>query len=331
MHQPCAKGLVISGKFSPSQSPCHESALTPGPNDVCWFMTALDVGSRDSSAKRNIWLVSDWSSECKHSYLQRGWRVEPCPRAKQGVNQPDSTETPSEIYFHFWPIFSRELIFCCHTSSNSCQDSKFSHFYACSEKESGILIAATPVLGVSPWASCSLDIPWPWRASPSCTKDSWHPCHCHTGAVKQKETPPAAGLKQGICCWWIPSSHWATPQQAAQGGCKINLVCNTQPYMMQRWCLGNYLPGRSTEPIYILRQAVIKLGIAKLKLAGTKGKKHVPTASISSQIPTFCITAQQQTILSSNQKSLKLYIFTPTVSQNGRWFTHHSKETGWSD
>lgn len=114
--------------------PHHESALTPGPNDVCRFVAALDVGSRDLSAKRNIWLLSGWSSECKGSHLQRGWRAEPCPRAKQGVNQPDNTETPSEIYFHFWPIFSRELIFCCHTSSNSCQDSKFSHFCACSEQ-----------------------------------------------------------------------------------------------------------------------------------------------------------------------------------------------------
>lgn len=91
--------------------PRHESALTPGPNDVCWFMTALNVGSRDFAAKRNIWLVSDWSSECKHSHLQRGWRAEPCPRAKQGVNQPDSTETPREIYFHFGPSSSGSLSF----------------------------------------------------------------------------------------------------------------------------------------------------------------------------------------------------------------------------
>lgn len=75
--------------------PCHESTLSPGPNDVCWLMAALDVGSRDFSAKRNIWLVSDWSSECKHSYLQRGWRVECVPKGKQGMKQPDSTETPS--------------------------------------------------------------------------------------------------------------------------------------------------------------------------------------------------------------------------------------------
>lgn len=171
---------------------CHESALAPGPNDVCWFMTALNVGSGDFSAKRNIWLVSDWSSECKHSYLQRGWRAEPCPRAKQGVNQPDSTETHSEIYFHFWPIFSRELIFCCHTSSNSCQgSSNFSHFYASSE--SGILMAARPVLGVSPCAPCSVDIPWPWCASPSCTKDSWHPHHCHTHAANKKGPLPLQG------------------------------------------------------------------------------------------------------------------------------------------
>lgn len=80
----------------------------------------------------------------------------------------------------------------------------------------------------------------------------------------------------------------------------------------------HWKPGPFTKPVYILRQAVIKLGIAKLKLAGTKGKKRVPTASISSHMPTFCIAAQQQTILSSNQKSLKLHIFTPTVSQNGR-------------
>lgn len=38
---------------------CHESALAPGPNDVCWFMTALNVGSGDFSAKRNIWLLSE--------------------------------------------------------------------------------------------------------------------------------------------------------------------------------------------------------------------------------------------------------------------------------
>lgn len=166
--------------------PCPESALTPGPNDVCCFTTALDVGSRDFSAKRNIWLISDWSSECKHSYLQRGWRAEPCPRAKQGVNQPDSTETPSEIYFHFWPIFSRELIFCCHTSSNSCQDSKFSHFCACSEHSQASWWQQHLSLGVSSCAPCSLDIPRPWCASPSCTKDSWHTCHCHTYAAKQK-------------------------------------------------------------------------------------------------------------------------------------------------
>lgn len=150
-------------------------------------------------------------------------------------------------------------------------------------------MAAAPVLVVSPWAPCSLDIPWPWCTSPICTKDSWHPCHCHPHAAKQKETAPTAGLKCGICCWQIPSSHWATPQQTAQGGGKINPVYNMQPYMMQRWCLGNCLPGPFTKPIYILRQAVMELGIAKLKLAGTNGKKHVPTASISSHIPTFCL------------------------------------------
>lgn len=111
-----------------ANSSCHQPALNPGPNSVYWSMTSLSVGSSDFLAKKNIWLVSDWSLECKQFYLQRGWRVEPCPRAEQGVNQPDSTETPSEIYFHFWPIFSCELISSCHTSCNLGQDSKFLHF-----------------------------------------------------------------------------------------------------------------------------------------------------------------------------------------------------------
>lgn len=64
----------------PVGSPCHELALTPKPNDVYWFMIALDVGSSDFPAKRNIWLVSDWSPECKHLHLEREWRAEPCPR-----------------------------------------------------------------------------------------------------------------------------------------------------------------------------------------------------------------------------------------------------------
>lgn len=102
--------------------------------------------------------------------------------------------------------------------------------------ESGIPMAAMPVLGVSPCAPRSLDIPWPWCASPSCTKDSWHTGHCHSHAAKQ-ETPLTAGLKCGICCWWIPSSHWATPQQIAQVGCKINSFCNIQLYMVVPWKL----------------------------------------------------------------------------------------------
>lgn len=161
-----------------ANSSCHQPALNPGPNGVYWSLTSLSVGSSDFPAKKNIWLVSDWSPECKQFYLQRGWRVEPCSRAKQGVNQPDSTETPSEIYFHFWPIFSCELISCCHTSCNLCQDSKFLHFWACSE-QSGILMAATPVPGVPPCAPCSLNIPQPWQVTLHCTEDRWHPCCCH--------------------------------------------------------------------------------------------------------------------------------------------------------
>ena len=113
----------------------------------------------------------------------------------------------------------------------------------------------------------------------------------------------------------VPSlSHTSTN---SKGGCEVNPVCSTQPYVMQRGRIGNHLPGPFTKPICILRQAVVKLGTAKQKLAGTKGKKHAPAASTSSHIPAFCIAAQQQTIISSNQKLLKLHIFTPTVSQNG--------------
>lgn len=79
----------------------------------------------DFPSKRNTWLVSD--GPLPTAWVRRGAG----PRGKTGSEPTDSTATPSDIYFLFSPIFSSELISCCHTSSNSCQDSK----KACSEQQ----------------------------------------------------------------------------------------------------------------------------------------------------------------------------------------------------
>lgn len=126
--------------------------------------------------------------------------------------------------------------------------------------ESGILTAATPVPGVPPRAPCSLDIPWPRRARPSCTEDSWRPRCCRTHGCQREGDPFLHG---GETWHLLPTCPILSPSRTlgnSTGGCKVNPVCNMQPCVMQRGCTGNC---PFAKPICILRQAVIKLGIAK--------------------------------------------------------------------
>lgn len=79
-------------------------------------------------------------------------------------------------------------------------------------------------------------------------------------SAKQKGTPSSTVVKCGICCCCL-TKLWTLANSTQ--GCKVNPVCNMQPYVMQRRCIGSCLPRPFTKPICILRQAVIKLGIAK--------------------------------------------------------------------
>lgn len=121
---------MIGSTLRPTNSPCQNHSLCRGQmvhTGSGWFSVwgpAPHNPHPDFPSKRNTWLVSD--GPLPTAWVRRGAG----PWGKTGSEPTDSTATPSDIYFLFSPIFSSELISCCHTSSNSCQDSK----KACSEQ-----------------------------------------------------------------------------------------------------------------------------------------------------------------------------------------------------
>lgn len=156
----------------------------------------------DFPSKRNTWLVSD--GPLPTAWVRRGAG----PWGKTGSEPTDSAATPSDIYFLFSPIFSSELISCCHTSSNSCQDSK----KACSEQ---------------PWCK------YPSRGASTCIALAGYPAAAlrTTGthaAAKQKGIPSSAVFFWDLLLTCPLVSPSCTSVNNT-GELKANLVCSMQP------------------------------------------------------------------------------------------------------